>query len=178
MTAITITEALAELKLIDNKIANKNSFILSHLYRNKALVDPLADEGGSPEAVAQALQAIGDLRSRKLAIRAAINHANQTNEVTCGGATRTIEEWLVWRRLVYPESQASAQAIVNTLRQARHNAGSVGNRLQAAQTQSADDIIVHIKEKEYVEAMHAVQEVYDRLDGLLSLKNAQIMVDV
>lgn len=178
MSTMTITEALAEIKLIDNKLKAHQEFILQHLYRNKALVDPLAEEGGSNEAVDSALQAMGDLRTRKVSIRAAINAANQVNTITCDGITHTIEEWLIWRRLVYPEAYNAMNAIIRAIHQGRTIASRAGDRLTAAQVQSADDIIVHLKEKEFVAATQAVQETYDRLDGLLSLKNAQITVDV
>lgn len=47
--AITITEALAEIKTIGKRIDSKKQFVTSHLARQDGVKDPLEKDGGSAE---------------------------------------------------------------------------------------------------------------------------------
>jgi hypothetical protein len=177
MSALTITESLAELKLIDNKIDTKDQFIQQHLVRSKERIDPLESEGGSPAAIKSTLQAIVDLQKRKVDIRTKISAANRSTVLEVNGVSRTVEEWLVWRREVYPKHYELLTKMARMIHQTREM-GTKPQRLQAAQVVTGEDIISHYPEKELMEQIEAVRETYDKLDGLLSLKNAQIQIDV
>src|SRR5947209_5771802 len=105
MPAITITEALAELKTLDKRIAKKREFVLGYLLRQEMFKDPLEKDGGSVSAIKREMQSIHDLEERKILIRRAVQKANEHNTVTVARQTRSIADWLVWRREVAPVHQ-------------------------------------------------------------------------
>lgn len=175
---ITITEALAEVKLIDHKMEKKHRFVLNHLVRSVQRIDPLEDKGGSVKVIKQEMQAIGDLSERLVSIRRAISQANQENTIEVNGRSRTIADWLTWRRDVYPREAAHFNNLAKKIVNERQSLGSMHQRLQAAQEITGEDMIVHLDEKDLIDQIEALEETNDRLDGLLSLKNAQILVRV
>src|SRR6185312_10013036 len=99
---ITITEALAEIKTIGKRIESKRAAIQPYLARQDGVRDPLEKDGGSAKYIAQERQAIGDLTDRVIALRRGIQKANDTTTVTINGKSRTISEWLTWRRDIAP----------------------------------------------------------------------------
>jgi hypothetical protein len=124
---LTITEALAEIKTIQKRIVKKQESVSGFLFRQDLARDPLEAQGGSKAHIAAERQAIADLSARVVRIRAEIQKANANTTVTIAGITRSISDWLVWRREVAP----GAKAFTNTLRQ------TLGNiRQQAAPERS------------------------------------------
>src|SRR4051794_1015289 len=124
---LTITEALAEIKTINKRIQTKHQFVLSYLFRQEGLKDPLEKDGGSVEAIRRETQAISDLRLRLINLRRGIARANEATEVTVGTNTMTISDWLTWRRDVAPETQTflhAKQARLNALREQAKRSGS------------------------------------------------------
>src|SRR3990167_9466260 len=105
MSRTTITEALAELKTLAKRIEKKKEFVMQHLLRQELLKDPLEKDGGSFAVVDRERQAIGDLQQRIIDIRTAIARANESTEIVVDDVTRSIAEWLVWRREVAPGVQ-------------------------------------------------------------------------
>src|SRR5277367_6394116 len=105
MPPVTITEALAELKTIDKRIQKKREFVLGYLLRQEMFKDPLERDGGSVSAIKREMQSIRDLEERKIGIRRAIQQANERTNVTVGKQTRSIADWLVWKREVAPAYQ-------------------------------------------------------------------------
>lgn len=172
---MTITEALAEIKLEQNKANKKRDFILHNLMRPKDRIDPLAEQGGSVKVIAQELQAINDLVDRILAIRMAINEANSATLVEAMGETRTISEWLVWRREVLPQKRATLDAMAVAINRSRQDPYRVG-RGQAASDDG--DIVIHTDILALAKELERLGEIEDKLDGLLSLKNAQVVIEV
>lgn len=177
---MTITEALAEVKLIDKKIASKKDFILSFLIRPHAMRDPLGDSGGSRQVLEAERQAIKDLFERKVAIRRAIQQANASTEVTVEGETRTIADWLVWRREVAPMAGQLLREFKGKIDQARNAAAQNRVALVPAdkEAEGAGDLLVNLSEKKLAERAQHLETVLGVLDGQLSLKNATVQVEV
>jgi hypothetical protein len=176
---ITITEALAELKTIDKRIGKKREFVLQYLYRQEMFKDPLEKEGGAVSAIKRELQAIRDLEERKVSIRRAIQQANERSSVTVGKQTRTIADWLVWRRDVAPKQTEFLAMVRNRIEQARQEAARKGAGLAtSAESAKPNDIIVNVNEQELAREIESLEEVLGILDGQLSLKNATLMIDV
>ena len=169
----TITEALAELKTLEKKVTKKREFVSAYLYRQEALKDPFAKDGGSFQTITEARQAIGDLEKRHVAIRLAIQKSNEATVLAVNGTSQSISEWLTWRREVAPGTQAFLKklfsAIADVRRQAREKGMDVIHEEQARQP---SDIIINIDEKELVEEQETLEEILGTLDGLLSLNNA------
>lgn len=179
MDRMTITEALAEIKLIDKRVEKKGEFIASYLVRQNALVDPLGDSGGSRKVLEQERQAIADLLARKVTIRRAIQEANVRTPVLANGETRSVADWLVWRREVAPAEQALLQGMKSRIDQARAQAAQRQLNVVAAERQpeTPNDLVVNLSEKKLAERIEHIATVLATLDGQLSLKNATVLVE-
>lgn len=190
---MTITEALAEIKTIDKRIAKKQEFILSCLWRPDSLRDPLEREGGSEQMIKAERQAISDLRKRIVALRTAIAQANRDTTITIGPSTRSIEEWLVWRREVEPGVRNFHNQVRMMLNQAhtpqtptvaRTGIGAaMARNLQASgatalvyQGDKPPDSKININETEFAAEVEELENIKGQLDGQLSLKNATIQL--
>lgn len=180
MDTMTITEALAEIKTIGKRLTKKREFVRNFLARQEGLKDPLSREGGSAQAIRVERQAIGDLESRIIRIRRAIAKANDVTEVTVGIDTRTISEWLVWKREIAGERQkflTSIQQMIGNLRsQARQKGWNV---VKTDSEATADtDFIVNLDERQLAEEIETLEQQLGDLDGQLSLRNATTLVEV
>lgn len=179
MAETTITEALAELKLIDKKIEKKSQFIMNYIVRQAAARDPLEKNGGSPKAIAEERQAIGDLQQNKIAIRRAIQAANASTDLTINGTTRSIADWLVWRRDSAPKDKQILGNIASSIRGARDHAIKKGAQFATQQPEtftSADDLVVNVDEMDVAKQAELIEDTLGKLDGLLSLKNATVTI--
>lgn len=179
MEKMSITEALAEIKLIDKKIDKKNGTIEAHLYRFEHIKDPFeAEEGGSAGMVAREFQSIGDHYARLVRIRAAIAKANLETALTVEGETRSIYAWLVWKREVFLRAKNTYErAISSVLAQMK----TTSERPMTHKNDAGEQILVrttyHVKTKELGLVVEKMLTISERLDGLLSLKNATIQIE-
>lgn len=180
MAQTTITEALAELKTIAKRIEKKKEFVLTYLARVEAIKDPLEREGGSVQKVAAERQAIRDLQERTIAIRRAIQSANESNAISVNGDSRSIADWLVWRREVAPGQKELLEKIRAGVNHARGQAQKRGTRLveSSADAQAPEDVVINVSESELASQIEKMETVLGTLDGQLSLKNATVTVEV
>lgn len=180
--AMTITEALAELKTLDKRIDKKRETIKSYLVRQDALKDPLANQGGSAAFVANERRAVTDLENNIIKIRTEVQRVNGTTVVAIDGESRTITEWLVWRRDVAPKRQADLAAVRHAIDGFRRQGMQKGLKVVAASANAQDlqptDIIVNLDEKALSEEAEKLEMTLGTLDGLLSLKNATVTITV
>ena len=175
----TITEALADLKLIKNKADKKAAFAGSFIGRQEGVKDPNEKSGGSAKVIAEELQAIDDLHERHVRIRSAIAAANSSQTVTIGTTTRTVADWLVWRRDVAPMQKQLQSALEGTIAQIRATAKKNGvNTVGTGLATQPQDVVIEIDEKRLAEKGQRIQEILDTLDGRLSLHNATVQVEV
>lgn len=179
MPATTITEALAELKTILKRIEKKRDFVVSALARPEGARDPLEREGGGVQRVAQERQAIKDLHDRTIRIRRAIQTANEANNITVEGETRSIADWLVWRREVAPEQKKLLEAIRAQINYARQEAKKRDSKVigPGESTTNFQDIVVNVSESDLAKDIEHMETVLGTLDGQLSLKNATITIE-
>lgn len=178
MTQMTITEALAELKTISKRISSKRSFINQHLARTDAVKDPLEKDGGSATVISQELQAVGDLETRIVDLRRGIQKANDATSIIIEGDTRTISDWLIWRREVAPIRSEFLSKLNSTLKDVRSMAQRSGAQMlsMGASPQKPDDVVVNINEKDLAAQREKLEQILGNLDGQLSLKNATTMI--
>lgn len=169
MPAVTISEALAQVQSIDQHIARKQQLIEAYLFRDAAVRDPLQDEGGTPAVLARELQSIEALRERKILIRRAVQAANQRADISHGNDTRSIADWLVWKREVVAHRTAFLEQIRRRIDQARRD---------TARTTAGGNVVVHVNEKELEDELEALEELQGYLAGQLSLKNATTTVEL
>ena len=177
---ITITEALAEVKTIDKRIAKKREFIRQYLARQEGIKDPLERNGGSVQVISQEMQAVGDLEDRIVEIRRGIQRANEATEISVNGTTRPIADWLIWRREISHEQESFLTRLSTHLRQVRDEAQRKGHAVVQATATTADqkptDIVVNIDERELSTDIENLQDTLGQLDGQLSLKNATVLI--
>ena len=177
MTEVTITEALAEIGTITSRIEKKRSAVLSYLSRRGSQRDPLAKDGGSEKFVAAELQAIKDLEERIVSIRRAVAAANAATAITVGDQTRSISDWLTWRRDVSDTRRSFYALMVNSIENARKTAQQKGAALVTNAEQARDeDVVVSLNEGDLRRDIEAHEEILGKLDGQLSLKNATVLI--
>ena len=178
-TSITITEALAEIPTIEKRIAKKQEFIQNYLYRQEAVRDPNESDGGSVALIAQARQSIEDLSNRLISIRTQIQVANWNNSITIDGQTRTIVEWLTWRREVAPKRQEFLRTMSESIQSMRRKAQQQGLSVVDQATNAVTlNYLVNVNEKALSDDIEQMETTLGTLDGQLSLKNATITIDL
>jgi hypothetical protein len=174
--SISIHEALAELKLIDKKVESKKRFVLPRLVHTEtsefSWKDPFIEDGGIVRKVESELQAINDLLDNKRHIRVAINQANMENTVEINKRVLSIADWLAWRTEVYPHQLRLLKEILVVLEDAHKP------KFPGRQQESTTEIYSHVDASEIQRELEELMSTHERLDGLLSLKNAQILVEV
>jgi hypothetical protein len=176
---ITITEALAEIPTISKRIEKKQEFIKSYLFRQSAVRDPHEKDGGSSVLIQRELQGIKDLQQRIIDIRSAIQEANAKHEITIEGVTRTIADWLTWRREIASGEQSFTKSLFSQLQQIRQQAQQKGvNVLTSDKGEFSADFVININEKELADKLENLEIVLGTLDGQLSLKNATILIEL
>jgi hypothetical protein len=174
---ITITEALAEVPTLVKRIDKKQKFVIDFLARPAAARDPHEKDGTSEVLIAQTLQSIGDLEQRLIDIRSGIARANAATTITIGNKTRTITDWLTWRREVSEGQRSRLNSMASTLRAVRQKAQSQGGKTTDNQSETAvTDWVVNINEKELSDQIEALETTLGALDGQLSLRNATVTI--
>lgn len=176
---MTITEALAEVKLIDKKVTKHHENERAYLFRQAIVRDPLEKDGGSAAYVASQAQASGDLLLRLITVRRSIQDANAKNMLTVEGISRTVADWLVWRREVLPRLKTRIAAISTALTNLRNDVKKKGGSVSA--TPAGDeqyDVIVNFNETALLNEALKLAEIEERLDGKLSLFNAVTLVNL
>lgn len=177
--AITITEALAEIKTIGKRIDTKKSFIKQYLARLDAVKDPLEKDGGSYQAIVRERQAVGDLETRVVKLRRGIQRANDLTVISLEGMSMPISDWLVWRRDVMPVRRQFLSELRQGLVQVRDQAKRQGVNIQSAVVTTdakPTDVIINLDEQALAKDIEQLENVSGQLDGQLSLKNATTMI--
>ena len=177
---MTITEGLAEIKTIGKRLEKKRQFFSGYLFRQEMVKDPLEKDGGSVTALKRERQSIADLEDRIVAIRRAIQKANTDTQINLSGVSKSIADWLVWRREVSPGHQkflGDLRARINQVRQETHKKG-LGMVTTSESAQKPDDVVVNVSEQELASEIEGLEETLGALDGQLSLKNATVLIEV
>lgn len=175
---MTVTEALAEIKLIEKKIAKKEETVRAHLSRYENTPDPFQSvSGGSKAAVQAEVQSVKDLREKLVRIRGAIATANIENTVTVGEATRNIYDWLTWKREIANKERDFYQAIHTTLKlQLDTNAQRPNVYKDETGVVQVAKLIPNVDYAEFLTRHQKLTDMIETVDGKLSLKNATILI--
>lgn len=177
MEKMLVTQALAEIKTIDKRIAKKHEFIMQYLVRQEKFKDPLTSEGGSEAALKSAQQAIADLQSRKVALRRAILKSNMETSLTVEGITMSVQDWLTWKREVAPSLVARLNSMANAIGAIRAEAMRKGVSVAATEPKP-DDVVINVSEAELARRRETTEKVLGDLDGQLSILNATTSIDL
>lgn len=177
---LTITEALSEINLINKKITNAKENVYMHSTRVEHMKDPFEKEGGSQAFVQSQMQSIEDLKKRLIKIRSSILKANLENELEIDGTKMTISEWLTWKKEV---AKDSTEFYSKAFRDCKHKLDRQENAPQVFKDELTNEVkcikvIPNVDYAKCLEMTSKLDEVYQKLDGKLSLKNATIIVEV
>ena len=175
---ITITEALAEIKTTLARIDKKREAVMRYFSRDGKLRDPLEQDGGSTEFVRRERQAIKDLEEKIVKIRSAIQTINSLTVLSVGNQTRTVIEWLNWRRDVAPKAKGFLTLMANQLNTVRQYAARSGVSLTESEKGGPTEIIITVNEQQLSKEIEEMEGTLGTLDGKLSLINATTFVDV
>ena len=175
MEKMKITEALAEVKLIEKKIESKKTFVVSNLTRVDGMPDPLGD---GPKALESEMQSITDMQKRLVSIRAAITKANLAHSIKVNEQEKTIFDWLTWRREISAKHLTFLNQVHSSL---KLKVDQSQNAPQAAKNDKGEMFLVrlltNLSYPEMLQKAQELQAMLDKLDGQLSLKNATIEIE-
>lgn len=92
--------------------------------------------------------------------------------------TRTIADWLVWRRDVAPGHRELLNRLRSQINQVREQAKRNGATVlpSGGTAQNVTDVIVHINENDLATEIETLEDTLGQLDGQLSLKNATVPI--
>jgi hypothetical protein len=163
---------------IEKRILKKQEFIKNYLYRQSVVRDPHEKNGGSAVLIEQELQSIKDLQDRLIDIRAEIQKSNHANTITVENETRTIADWLTWRREVADNVRRFYNELSARLNNVRQDAMRKGISVSDKDAGYSPDYIVNINEHELAKKIENIENVLGVLDGQLSLKNATTFIEL
>jgi hypothetical protein len=174
---ITITEGLQEIKTIVKRIEKKREFVNGYLWRNSQIRDPHEKNGGSYELIKKERQAIKDLEDNIISIRCGISKANEQTNITVCNETRTIAEWLIWRREIAAPRKSFLESMYSRVQSARTQAVQKGMSIVDRETSVGDaELVINVDEKRLADEVEKVTEILSALDGQLSLKNSTVKI--
>lgn len=179
MEKITITEALAEIKLIEKKIEKKEAVLRGNVSRIKQMPDPYEKDGGSRLANERELQAVGDLRERHIKIRRSIAAANLANSIKIESQERSIAEWLIFKREVLEKNKSLYGALATGAKRAIDTFAAQPQLYKDPQgSPQLAEVVINYDYPALLKQSEQLQFIDDKLDGQLSLKNALIVIEI
>ena len=173
MNRMTITEALSELHVIDKRLETKRQFVAMNCMLDSRVKDPLGD---TKAEVAAAHQSIEDLEERRVIIRIKIAEANAATEVNVDGMTKSIAEWLHWKREIGP-------ARLEWLKRIKANMDRAHKELLTQLTRELPEgapkpgLDNMVDPGWLTKSIDKLETRTQRLDGQLSLKNATTFIE-
>ena len=168
---------MQEIKTLAKRIEKKRKFIEAYLWRSNQIKDPHEKDGGSHMLIKKERQAILDLENNIINIKRRINMANAATHVTICGETRTIADWLIWRRELATKRKRFLESVQLTVQSARSRATQRGIQVSDDPYKAGvNDVIVNVDEKLLAEEIERIEEILSSLDGQLSLKNATVQI--
>jgi hypothetical protein len=181
--ALTITEALAEIKTTQARILKKRTVIQQNVARHAVMVDPFASEGGSKKYIEQEQQSVRDLEERVITLRRAIAKANEEYKINIDGTVRTIAEWITWKRDIVPGLKIHISSMLAGIAAAKEDVKRRGGLFVDPDKVGTGDeamtqVVMLADEPKIIKQNEQLEELLGRLDGQLSLKNATITLDV
>ena len=170
----TITEALAEIKLIDAKVAKKQSVVFDRnnlMYLEQVIRKPVV-------SITEEIQSIEALLDNREKIRAAIMASNVVTRVEIGGIEKTIYGWLCFKK-------ETGAALSNTYQQINAAVSSLKEEIQRRPSFYKDDktgenrlvkAVFTIDDKALLKKAEDTAALLEKIDGVLSLKNATTVI--
>jgi hypothetical protein len=171
---MTISQAMATLKLLDKRIEGEIRDLDAYAVRRDSAADPLVRKGSNSAIyVAARQQAIADMSAQKIAIKEAIALANQATSLTVAVETRTVSQWIVWKRIVAPGMQTMYAGLLTKINRER---AALDRENMAVAADSRVQLVVNLDEQKLREDAKHLEDILGELDGQLSIINATTMI--
>lgn len=138
---MTIHEALAELKMLDNRIEDKirsTSFIVANKVSNKKINGKSIGE--YIQKANEAYQSINDLLKYRFALRNAVSQSNAATKITIGGVEYTVSQAIEMRKT----GITLKQNLLTTLQSQRNSAFNTIEKNNQRVEASADEYIKNV----------------------------------
>lgn len=186
MPKITITEALQEIKTIGKRLEKKRNSLTPYLVRDTRTRDPLSSSGGSEKFISTERQAISDLEDNVIKIRTSIQTSNLGSKLTVGNTTRSVAEWLTWRREISGHTVTFLRGLSTGLTSVRNEVQKKGGKIAAnvlAVNEAYDptgppEVVINVDERALLADQEDLEQTLGTLDGKLSLFNASTMIEI
>ena len=164
MDKMKLIEAMKELKLIVAKISRNREETIKYssgLSNEKPVFET---EKAQSEYVARLIQSTEDLVKRYLDLKSAIEYTNLKTKVTIHGETRSISEWLVYKR--------NLAGIRHHAYQAANDSVALGRKSKDAAALKDVQIVRYYDEAVMNAKLRNLIEILGSLDGTLEVINA------
>lgn len=138
---MTIHEALAELKMLDNRIEDKimsTNFIVANKVSNKKIGSKNIDE--YIQKANEAYQSINDLLKYRFALRNAVSQSNASTKIIIGGVEYTVSQAIEMRKT----GIVLKQDLLQTLQSQRDSAFNAVEKNNQRVDASADEYIKNV----------------------------------
>lgn len=184
MRTLLITEGLQEIKINKALISKKRNTIHTYATRLSTTPDPLEKEGGTAKFLNSELHAIKDLEHNIVKIRLAITRKNLETNLSVKDVTKSISEWIVWRRDISEMQESSAQILISRVQQARAAHERDTKQLQKQVDMNPNvvikesTILVLFDEQKLLKETEKTSEILGLLDGQLSVLNATTSIEI
>lgn len=181
---VTITEALATIKLVPKRINAKLQAARGYLIRERSTTDPLEKEGGSEAFVAATRQSVGDLIEDLVKMRTAVLGKSLSTELTImigeRTTTRTVQGWIIWRREAVPLLKELQGLLAIACQSAEQNAIKLKARVveDLGVGEGRHDILVTFHQTGFHKEVEELEMVLAKLDAELSRINATTTLSV
>ena len=178
VTEMTITEALAELRLIDKKMEKARQIANANVSRMSHVEDPHKE--GSHVLVSRELQSIRDLGVRRVRIREAISQANLKIKIKIGKLDQSLSSWLTWKREVAIPEQNTIQGIADRAQKAFAQAQSNPQLYR----ENKDDepqlakLVLNVDIADLNAEALEIEETLGVLDGKMTLMNSTTVIKI
>jgi hypothetical protein len=97
---------------------------------------------------------------------------------TVAGTTRTVAEWLNWRREVSEPERLHLQRLHSSIVRNREEMFKKGLKVTDSPSGEKGEVVVHLKESELIAKIEQMEAVLGELDGKLSLINATTTIEI
>jgi len=181
---MTITEALQEIKTINARLLKKRNNSMQYIARDSRARDPFESSGGSARFIHEERQSIKDLEERLIKIRTEIQKANIANNLTVGTTTRTVTEWLIWRREIAENERDYIKGLLTAINAVRNEMQRKGGKVLTTPAAEVDlspnalpEAVINLNERELLTLQDKLENVLGTLDGKLSLFNATATIE-
>jgi hypothetical protein len=146
----------------------------------KQAPDSMAADGGIKQVIQNELQSISDLEDRLCALRWAIMRTNTSENIEIMGKIRTLYGWLVWRKEIANNQKYFYKQIYDVTKAEMDTLAKTPRLYKPSDDSTATlvEIEPNLDYMSYAAKAATVGEILDKLDGILSLKNATLLVDV